>query len=358
VIAKLLEAFFRHKLLILLPPILIPLIVGPIAYLMTPPYYQTTAAIWVDRPTYISYQDDWSRYVTPAQHQRDRLNELLRTRSFVTSIARRTALAPLLGSRAGEERIYEMFRNFTILPTGPHLLILAFRAETPQNSLQVTTALIETFREKTTEDRMNQAQIAIAFYESSLQTAQEKYTEVSGTLRRYVAANPRLTAMDTTRSEAGAGLASVLPPIVTEPQLADLMQQEEVARGDVERARTSLQQARFNSSAALEGQDLGFQLVDRPQVSSTAARERRKVLVYPAAALLVGLGLSAALMVLLVAGDRTARSESDLAARARVVGVVPRLRLKRRIRRAGPDVTRRAVGYVAGTALPAPTGAK
>jgi len=49
VIGKLLEAFFRHKLLLMLPPILIPLIVGPIALRMAPEYYESWMGVWVAR---------------------------------------------------------------------------------------------------------------------------------------------------------------------------------------------------------------------------------------------------------------------------------------------------------------------
>ena len=53
-IARLLESFFRHKWLLLLPPLLIPLIVGPIALLTASAYYETWIGVWVDRPTILS----------------------------------------------------------------------------------------------------------------------------------------------------------------------------------------------------------------------------------------------------------------------------------------------------------------
>jgi microcompartment protein CcmK/EutM len=75
------------------------------------------------------------------------------------------------------------------------------------------------------------------------------------------------------------------------------------------------------------------------------------------AALVVGLGLSATLLLLLVAADRSVRAEADLPTTARVVGVIPRLRPDRVLKRAGSDATRRAIGFAAGAALPAPPGA-
>jgi hypothetical protein len=72
------------------------------------------------------------------------------------------------------------------------------------------------------------------------------------------------------------------------------------------------------------------------------------------------MGLSLVLLVLLVAGDRSVRSETDLPEGARVLGAVPQLslKLKRLPKAARKDAMRRAIGFVAGTALPAPTGSK
>jgi hypothetical protein len=86
----------------------------------------------------------------------------------------------------------------------------------------------------------------------------------------------------------------------------------------------------------------------------------KKQLIFPIAGLVVGMGLSLVLLVLLVAGDRSVRSETDLPQGARVLGAVPQLnlKLKRLPKAARKDAMRRAIGFVAGTALPAPTGSK
>jgi hypothetical protein len=360
VITRFLDAFFQHKLMILLPPLLIPLIVGPIALLLAPVYYETWAGIWVDRPTYLSYNDDWNRYLTPAQNQTGRLNELLRTRSFVLEIARRTQLAPLIGTARGEDKIADILgKGLSIVPNGNQLILFRFRAESPQVSFDVANAVIDNFREKAANDRASQAALAISFYESRQQSAQDEYKQARDALRRYIAANPRLTTIDPTRG-AGATTAARLglPAAAIDPQLAELLHQLDVAEDDLNSARKSLDQARLDASASLEAQDLGFQIVDAPQMPTTATRERRKMLIYPLAALLVGLGLSGALLVLLVVGDRTAHAEEDLPS-VQVLGSVPHVKTTWiRKKTVGPESARRAVGYVAGTALPAPAGAR
>jgi hypothetical protein len=142
-----------------------------------------------------------------------------------------------------------------------------------------------------------------------------------------------------------------------DPQLAQLQHDVDSARAEVEREKAALDQATFDASAALEGSDLGFQVIDAPTPPTSPIRQTKARLIFPAAGLVAGLVLSTLLLVLLMAGDRSVRSEGNLPAGLRLLGTVPALRLKRAPKRSGPDVTRRAIGFVAGAALlPGGTG--
>ncbi|MGH2355705.1 MAG: hypothetical protein ACRDJN_29205, partial [Chloroflexota bacterium] len=313
-IAKLLETLFRHKLLICLPPMLIPLIVGPIALYLAPVYYETWTGIWVDRPTYLDSKDVWNNYLTPAQNQQNRLTELLRTRAFLMSVASRTALAPLVGSTSGEERIHEVIGDGLVMfPNGSHLLVIRYRGPSPQLSFQVINALVETFKDKAVEDRTSQATLAISFYESRLQSAEQDLEKAQEAIRRYVAANPRLTTLDPERNAGSSAAARLgLPAIAVDPQLGELLRRLEVDERETQNARALLEQARLDASASLQGQELGFQVVDPPKMPERPLRQRRKALIYPAAGLVVGAGLGATVLVVLMAADRAVRSEADL----------------------------------------------
>jgi hypothetical protein len=131
----------------------------------------------------------------------------------------------------------------------------------------------------------------------------------------------------------------------------------QIQQKQVEALRGNLESAQFDASAGLEGQELGFQIIDPPQLAAAPTRALRTRLIYPIAGLVVGIGLSLVLLVLLVAGDRTIRSETDLPTNARVLGAVPQLKLNLKNMPKGQrrDAMRRAIGFVAGTALPAPT---
>jgi uncharacterized protein involved in exopolysaccharide biosynthesis len=359
VTTKILEAFFRHKLLILLPPLLIPLIVGPLALITAPIYYEAWTGVWVDRPQYLAFtQAGWSVYLTPAQNQANALHEQLRTRTFMMDIAKRTQLAPLVGNQRGEDRIRTIFlQGLSVTPNGDHLLVLNFRADTPRLAYDLLNATVDAFKEGASTERVNQASLAISFYESQLQDGQDRLTKLTSSARQYIAANPRLGSLAPT---PGQSTGPVLPVTATDPQLADMMGQIEFQNKEIDRIRGSLEQARFDASAGLEGQELGFRIIDAASVPSAPTRALRKQLIFPIAGLVGGLILSTMLMVLVVAADRAVRSEGDLPSSTRVLGMTPQLKLKlRRIPKAARrDAMRRAIGFAAGTALPAPGGSK
>jgi capsular polysaccharide biosynthesis protein len=353
VIARFLETFFRHKLLILLPAIITPLVVVPFAFVLVKPYYETWAGLWVERPAYVPSTDDWNRYVTPAQNQQQRLTELLKTRSFTEEVARKTSLGPLLESPQGRDEVYEYLqRAIAPLATGNKLLNIRVRTEDPDLSMEVINATVTTFRERNQNERMVAASQAISFYEQQLRDAEERLVSSRESVRRYAVANPRAVT-----EPAGSVPRSLLPTAATDPQLAEILKRLEGDETEVERLRGLVTQAKFEATATLEGTDSSLQVIDQPIYPTRAQRERRRLLIFPAAAVAIGTLVSALLLVGLAASDRSVRSTADLRSMSRVIGVVPRMGLRRMPRQAGPETTRRAIAFVAGTAiaaLPAP----
>lgn len=353
-IARFLETFFRHKLLILLPAIITPLVVIPFAFALVKPYYETWAGLWVERPAYVPSGEDYSRYITPAQNQQGRLVELLKTRSFVEEVARKTSLAPLLESSEGRDEVFEYLqRAIAPLASGNKLLNIRVRSEDPDLSMEIIQATVSTFRDRNQSERMMQASAAIMFYEQQLKEAEDKLGNSRESIRRYAIANPRAVSEDPRATSS----RSTLPASATDPQLAEVLLRLEQDQKEVERLRGLVTVAKFEATANLEGTDSSLQILDPPIYPSRAQRERRRLLIFPAAAVVIGLLVSALLLVALAASDRSVRSTADLRSMSRVIGVVPRMGLRRLPRQAGPETTRRAVAFVAGTAiaaLPAP----
>jgi len=354
-ITKVLEAFFRHKVLLLLPPILIPLIATPLAIMATPTVYETAVGIWVDHPAYLDYKDGFNGYTSPAATQAARIGELLHTRAFLMDVAQRTpTLAPLVGNPAGEARISDLVSKSVALGNGggDHLLVIKVAAPTAKLSYELCKALTDAYQEKSAADQADQADTAIQFYQSRSDDAQQQLTKATQDLRRYVAsrqADPN-QPLDTTSQS--------LPASLLDPKMAGLQTAVQQAQSDYNSAQTTLQQAQRDSVAAAQGQQFGFQVLDQPQMPTAPTSQLKKIIIYPFAAAVAGLGMSAMLLVLLVASDRSVRTESDLPSALQVVGSVPALKVKRVPRKLRGTATRRAIGAIAGTALPAPNGAR
>jgi capsular polysaccharide biosynthesis protein len=350
-IRKFLEAFFRHKLLILLPIVLTPAVVTPAGFYFVRPYYESSSVVWVGRPTYLRSVDEGGGWwATPAQIETGRIVDLLRTRAFMVEMARRTDLASMVGNDPGEADLMAYIgRSVGAGPTGTNLLTIWARADHPQLAFQMTNALVEAYRERRTAERMEQATLGISFYETRLHDAQQELDKATTAIRRYVAANPRLTTIDPNRGAASTAAARLgLPPIAIDPQLAELIRRVDAEQKDVDTIRSTLDQARIEIAASMEGQDVSFRIVDAARVPSAAVSQRRRLAIFPAAGLVVGLGLGAGLLVALVVADRSLRSLNDLPPHVRVARAVPFLQVRRLPQGLRPITTRQAIGYVAG----------
>jgi uncharacterized protein involved in exopolysaccharide biosynthesis len=353
-IRKLLEALFRYKWLILLPPIVIPAVVTPIALATAPVYYESVVGIWVDQPTYLAVKDPTTQYTSPAAAQTSALTEMLHTRTFDLDVASRTPLASVASSRGGDARIQDLFdKGILVAPSGSHLVVLKARAPTGQLAAQIAQAVVDAYQDQTSSQQLDQSGVAISFYQTQLQSAQDQLSRSSQELSQYATAMGYDGSADATVGPAQNGTLSAS---ALDPKFAQLQSSVNFAQQQVDQARTSLQQAQLASAAAVQGGQVGFQVIDPPQVPTAPASNSKSVVVFAVASLVVGFGLSGMLLVLLVAGDRSIRRDADLASSFPVLGVVPQLSMKRAPKFARRTTTRRAIGFVAGTALPAPRG--
>jgi uncharacterized protein involved in exopolysaccharide biosynthesis len=343
VIEKMVEAFFRHWLLLLVAVVVIPLDVTAWVF-ATPPQYEAQTGVWVDRPTYLNFSaDELTRYLPPATVQRNHLLELMQTRTFVSDVIAATALRPLLSDPNGAAAVDQIFsRDFDVVQTGDHLLVIQFRAEQQPVAVQVINSLVDQFRKRVAQDRQVQAQLAITFYQGRQSDADTQVSQARTDLAKYMATNPGIAQTIASRGIEVARL---------DPQFADLQRRVDTAQSDSDSARAALSAAQLDYSAGVQTDALGFRVVDQTGVSASPSRQLRKALVYPIVAALVGVLLGGSLLLLLTLSDHSVRSLADLAPEIVILGVMPRLRARNLPRHSGAHLIRRAVGHVAGGPL-------
>lgn len=358
---KFLETFFRHKWWFVLPPLLITAIATYLTVTLAPVMYQSSAGIWVDKPTYLAESDNWNAWASPAQNQTARLTELLKTQTFIVDVAGRTSLAPLTRTQRGLDQINLLLaQGLGVSPIGSHLVAVTFRSDNPQTSYQVLKAIVDAFNDNVANDQVNQADVAISFYSDQLQQAQDDLTQSSAELRRYIQSNPSLSSLqlDSTSSVVADPKTVLDQASATDANLAKLRGNVQNAQDRVNQLRSSVTTAQYQASASVQGQQLGFQVLDAPTVPTSGGRDLKKRIMYPIAALLGSLAISGLVLALMAMSNRTVQSEADLSTDVRVIGDIPFLRLKRAPRLFRRVTARQAIGFVAGAALPAPKGAK
>jgi uncharacterized protein involved in exopolysaccharide biosynthesis len=321
---------------------------------MAPSAYISTTTLWLDKPTYLNYQDGTNPWVTAVTVNWGKMSELLRTRSFQLDIARRTqTLAPLVGSQTGEDTIGEVItKTITLSSGGDHILYITVQAPTAQLSYELGTALADAYQEKSASDRADQANLAVSYYQTQINSAQQQLQKSTQDLRRYVAA--QAANADPTVDPSTQPIAASL----LDPKLSGLQSSVQEAQSTVNTARAALLAAQQDVSVASEGQAAGFQIEEPAKMPTKPTRQLRKMIIYPIAALAAGLGLSGVILILLVSADRSARSELDLGNTMRVLGSVPSLDVKRVPKKLRGVATRRAIGSPAGMALPAARGSR
>jgi uncharacterized protein involved in exopolysaccharide biosynthesis len=323
VLDKLLRAALRHWRLLLIAPMLVPLLVVPLMLRARPTYYEAVARLWVDRPAYLRYTDDVSRYTPITQIQANRLSELLTTQSFATDVMNRTSMAGITETPRGTGIARDMLtRGFVSTVVGDHVLALRFRADTPQLAYEMVSAILDVFRDRLVTDRVTQADTATSFYGDRLKKSEEQVAKSTEAVRRYVATHPRAASVDPLRRTS---TDVDLPAVALDPQLGELLRRLDLDKSDVERARLALDQAGMEGSAALAGQELGIQVIDAPQVPVSRTIEMRSLVLLPIVGLVVGLLLDAVLIILMAMMDRSIYSAAGLAPTAQVLTVVPRL---------------------------------
>ena len=92
-----------------------------------------------------------------------------------------------------------------------------------------------------------------------------------------------------------------------DPRLGALQANVQTAQMDVNTAQVALTQAQQDAVMATQGLQYGFQVLDPAQLPTVATPQTKKIIIYPIVAVIIGLGLMGALLVLLVATDRSIR---------------------------------------------------
>ncbi len=196
VILRLLESYFRHRWLYLLP-IVIMSVVAVVFFVTSTPKYVAKGVLYVQQESYLSTltavrNNDSTWWVSPAQATTNDLNELMQTNAFIRAIVNQTDLESQMsmGDQAIAEAIGETRSNVRIYSLGDNQVLITASSVNPTVAKQLVNAVIESYVQWQVNIQRAESEAALAFftdvlvtYEASLEAAREE-------MRQYLEANP------------------------------------------------------------------------------------------------------------------------------------------------------------------------
>ena len=334
---RFLETFYRHRLL-LMTPVVVVLVLAVGWVLVQPRGYESTVRLWTERTSLVSNPND-DPYLSPAQVQAGVLNELLATKYFcvkagrrgplhdylqqvaqrppnlLTRIEAKVGLASRPGSLSEAQLDDQMFNvlstSTTVVPTGAEIVTITFHGSNPFVTAKVAQAIVEQCLEEQQTSQRVQLEASINFYTAQLKIAQAAAAVAEKATIDYEVAHPEQRG----------------PTSIPDARLSQLRRDEDAAHQRLSDVQSRLDQTNINRAALnLTGAN-GLRVLDPAEIPTRAISLRKPAMI--AGGIGAGLGLLIiviGLMVLTLADGTVRRPEEvqevlDL----RQVGTVPKL---------------------------------
>ena len=325
---RVLDVFFRHKFLIVLPLVILALVGVAASLSRQTTEYASSANIWTQRTPLLASRlgGQGGAFTTPAAHQATVINDLLRLQSFRLTVGEKVdALAGLdPGSQAQAVR-----EGTAVFPSGVSVLTIRHVDEDPARAQGIVQAIIDAYSETFNRTVISEADTAEAFYDERLDAAGVELDAAERALFDYQGTLDPIVLAD---------------PAVSDPELAALQDDVRRAERDYDELLGRLQDIHLQRDQALKGRDLSFQVMDPAYLpASPLVTPISDLVALPIVGVLLGISASVVVLFALVRMDDSIR----LPAEARrlgvpVLAVVPELG-RRRLRSWPQDFVRLVV---------------
>ncbi len=235
VVLRVLESYFRHRWLYLLPIIIMGVV--SILYIVNlKPTYQAGGVVYVQNESLLSSlntgSSDGFSWVTPAQKSAKELEDLLQTNSFVRAIIQQTDLEQELSQSAENvDNLLEDTRSSVwVQPIGENQILVASAHEDAAVAYQLVNAAIEGHIQWQINAARNESVAALDFFSELIVSYQANVDNAREELERYMVAHPRPARGDRTEVETLEidQLQSKLS--LAESRYASALDKEETAR--------------------------------------------------------------------------------------------------------------------------------
>ena len=197
VFLRVLESYFRHRWLYLIPLIIMIAAAG-IYYFTLKPTYIARGIIYVQSDSFLSsltelLPNNASYWVSPSQIATNEINELLQTSAFVRAIIQKTDLEPEMNQDLEVilEMIDETRQDLWIHSLGDNQLLANAAHEDPVIAYQLVSALMETFINWQINTQQTDTEVAQAFFIALVQKYEIVLLNARNEMRIYLRNHPK-----------------------------------------------------------------------------------------------------------------------------------------------------------------------
>lgn len=321
VLLKLLESFFRHRWLYLLPILVMTAAAGA-AIATSKPLYSSSGSLYIQNGSLVKSLNDlpaatdaW--WVTPSQVTVNQLRELLQTEAFVRPVVKGTPFEEKLNGTPDQlfQAIKDVNASLNVATAGDNLVAFSAEYEDAQVAYQLARQLPESYvLWKLNSDRQDSL-AAQSFFADLVAPYQEQLDTARTALQDYIESNPAPVRGD--RPE--------LERIAIERLQTEVSQ----AQTRVEEVRQKEESARLAQIQAEQGVRQTYLIIDAPKLPTQRVNGLKTLLMSNILFIIVGVILSVVAIIGSAVLDRSLRFPLDatLVLHLPVLAIVPKVRM-------------------------------
>ena len=257
VLLRLLESYFRHRWLYLLPIVLMLGLASAFIYLKEP-VYLSEGILYVQKGsllnTLTSVRNDSFSWLTPAQETAAEIGDLMKTDAFVRAVVSKTDLESEMGG--GPTQIGEVLQSVReavwVRPEGTNQLLIGAAHENRVLPAQLVNAVVDNYVQWQINEDLTESIVAQEFFQNLTDDYRADLNMARQELDEYLITHPgpergerpEIEQIQIARLEGNVRLA--------ETRFSKAVENDEVARLAMTQSESSAQQSYF--------------LIDAPQV--------------------------------------------------------------------------------------------
>jgi len=193
---RLLESYFRHRWLNILPLALL-VATGAGYTLLKPRDYSSQGLIYVPSQSYLATltnvtMDPTSPWISPAQGTANEIKELLQTDSFIRSIIQKSDLAPQLAGTPNSvtELLTKVRKDVMSSTQGDNQVLVAAQYKNPLVAFQLASATIENYTQWRIDASLSQSAAAQSFFADLIPKYEAEVEAARQALNAYLLQHP------------------------------------------------------------------------------------------------------------------------------------------------------------------------